>query len=272
MHRTFVQSISNELSLYHYNDIPVLEVNHNVGSAKIALQGAHLFSWQPAHTKQDVFWLSEIEPFKQGSAIRGGVPICFPWFGNNGTPAHGFARTHLWDLTTHEISPNQVSLTFSLFAEDKTLIATIQMLFSEQCELIFTNYSQENAQLALHSYFNVGDIQQVQLHNLPTTTFNSLTKQQETVPSPRTIRENVDCIYSAKNGATIIEDQAHQRTITVEHQNASDIVVWNPWHKPTSSMSETGYQTMVCVETARIKQALQQESVGVKIQVKSTAV
>ena len=65
------QQITPELSLYAYNDIPVLQLHHRVGTAKIALQGAHLFSWQPAHSKQDGLWLSDIEPFNAGTAIRG---------------------------------------------------------------------------------------------------------------------------------------------------------------------------------------------------------
>ncbi|WP_439238357.1 D-hexose-6-phosphate mutarotase [Lonepinella sp. BR2919] len=272
MKPSLIKQICDELAIYQYNEIPVLELNHPVGTAKIALQGAHLFSWQPAHCKQDVFWLSEIEPFKQGSAIRGGVPICFPWFGNGGTPAHGFARISLWDLTDYDIHQDKVKITLSLLAEDKTAIAKIEMIFSQQCELIFTNYHQNNAQLALHSYFKVGDIVQTLLHNLPISTFNQLTQQQETVPSPRAIEENVDCIYSAENGATLIKDKLNQRIITVEHINASEIVVWNPWHKPTSSMSDIGYKTMLCVETARIKKPLSTDPVGVKIQVKSTAV
>ena len=64
------QQITPELSLYAYNDIPVLHLHHAVGTAKIALQGAHLFSWQPAHSKQDVLWLSDIEPFNAGTATR----------------------------------------------------------------------------------------------------------------------------------------------------------------------------------------------------------
>ena len=109
------QQITPELSLYAYNDIPVLHLHHRVGTAKIALQGAHLFSWQPAHSKQDVLWLSDIEPFNAGTAIRGGIPICYPWFNNAGTPAHGFARTSLWQLSDYEIGSDKVRLVFSLF-------------------------------------------------------------------------------------------------------------------------------------------------------------
>ncbi|MCK3658859.1 D-hexose-6-phosphate mutarotase [Pasteurellaceae bacterium Pebbles2] len=267
MNIELIKQISNGLALYHYNEIPVVELTHAVGSAKIALQGAQLLSWKPQNTNQDVFWLSEIEPFKQGSAIRGGVPICFPWFANVKEPMHGFARIKLWDLAEYQITDEQVALTF-LLQENDIKIAKIEMLFSKECELIFTNYHQENAQLALHSYFNIGDIEQTVLHNLPTKTFDKLTNQYETVPSPRIIRENVDCIYSAEKSPTLIEDQANQRTIEIEHINASDIVVWNPWHKPTGSMTETAYKTMVCVETGRINQFLDDQPVRVKIRVK----
>ena len=89
------------------------------------------------------------------------------------------------------------------------------------------------------------------------------------MPSPRAINENVDCIYAAPPQPTEIHDQANQRTLFVTHQNASDVVLWNPWHKATSSMSENGYQTMVCVETARIHRYLEAgETVAVRLSVK----
>ena len=266
------QQITPELSLYAYNDIPVLHLQHAVGSAKIALQGAHLFSWQPAQTQQDVLWLSEIEPFETGTAIRGGVPICYPWFGNAGSPAHGFARTSLWQLSDYEIRTNKVRLVFSLFSALNIVLAKVEMEFSEQCELRFTHYgnsAMKNVQVALHSYFNVADINRTQIANLPTECFNSLSQSQEIVPSPRTINENVDCIYAAPQQPTEIHDQANQRTLFVTHQNASDVVLWNPWHKATSSMSKNGYQTMVCVETARIHRYLEAgETVAVRLSVK----
>ena len=266
------QQITPELSLYAYNDIPVLYLHHRVGTAKIALQGAHLFSWQPAHSKQDVLWLSDIEPFKAGTAIRGGIPICYPWFGNAGTPAHGFARTSLWQLSDYEIGSNKVRLVFSLFSKHHLILAKIEMLFTEHCDVRFTHYGEtgmENVQLALHSYFNIGNIANTTIVNLPTTCFNSLTQSQETVPSPRTINENVDCIYAAPPQPTEIHDQANQRTLFVTHQNASDVVLWNPWHKATSNMAENGYQTMVCVETARIHRYLEAgETVAVRLSVK----
>ena len=264
--------ITPELSLYAYNDIPVLHLQHAVGSAKIALQGAHLFSWQPAQNQQDVLWLSEIEPFETGTAIRGGVPICYPWFGNAGTPAHGFARTSLWQLSDYEIRTDKVRLVFSLFSALNIVLAKVEMQFSEQCELRFTHYgdsAMKNVQVALHSYFNVADINHTQIANLPTECFNSLSQSQEVVPSPRAIRENVDCIYTAPQQPTEVHDIGNHRIINVEHLNAGNVVLWNPWHKTTSNMTENGYQTMVCVETARIDEYLQTgETVAVRLSVK----
>ena len=89
---TFLKTLTSELNLVQYNDIPVLHLKHAVGTAKISLQGAQLISWKPQNAKQDVLWLSEVEPFENGNAIRGGVPICYPWFGGVKQPAHGPAR------------------------------------------------------------------------------------------------------------------------------------------------------------------------------------
>ena len=266
------QQITPELSLYAYNDIPVLHLQHAVGSAKIALQGAHLFSWQPAQSQQDVLWLSEIEPFETGTAIRGGVPICYPWFGNAASPAHGFARTSLWQLSDYEIRTDKVRLVFSLFSALNIVLVKVEMQFSKQCELRFTHYgdsAMKNVQVALHTYFNVADINHTQIANLSTECFNSLSQSQEIVPSPRAIRENVDCIYTAPQQPTEVHDIGNHRIITVEHLNAGNVVLWNPWHKTTSNMTENGYQTMVCVETARIDEYLQTgETVAVRLSVK----
>ncbi|MDU8924488.1 D-hexose-6-phosphate mutarotase [Pasteurellaceae bacterium LIM206] len=264
-----IKQITPELSLHLCNEIPVLRLRHAVGTAKIALQGAHIFSWKPANAAQDMFWLSELEPLKAGTALRGGIPICFPWFNDAGLPTHGYARTSLWQLSGYEIHSRQVRLEFCLFSDDNLIIAKTEMTFSHEFNIRFTNYAEDNAQVALHSYFNIGDIQRISVHNLPTTAFSFLTQTQESVPSPRTIGENVDCLYSARQGPTLIKDEAWQRNIEIEHHNASDVVLWNPWHKPTSNMTETGYQSMLCVETARINQRLARgESIAATIRLK----
>lgn len=255
-------NLSNELKLTKYNELDVLEVNHSKVKAKIALQGAQLLSWQPHNAKQDVLWLSEIEPFKVGTAIRGGVPICYPWFGPVKEPAHGTARIREWNLVEYSCSSENVRLVFTLEQE-----ARMKMILGETCELHFTHLAQEPAQLALHTYFNVGDIEKVEVQGLPIRCFDKLTNQVVEVPSLRRIDQNIDCIYAA-NPTNIIQDFAYQRAIVIEHRNATETVLWNPWHKPTGGMSENAYQKMVCVETARLNTLLQpQEVVSVKIAV-----
>ena len=112
MKTTLLKTLTPELHLIRQNDIPILYLKHTVGTAKIALQGAQLISWQPKNTAKDVLWLSEIEPFQSGVAIRGGVPICYPWFGSVKQPAHGTARIRLWQLSHYDISAQKVRLEF----------------------------------------------------------------------------------------------------------------------------------------------------------------
>lgn len=268
MKTTLLKTLTPELNLVQQNDIPVLHLKHTVGTAKIALQGAQLISWQPKGAAQDVLWLSEIEPFEKEIAIRGGVPICYPWFGAAKQPAHGTARIRLWQLSGYDISADKVRLEFSLFSAFNIIEAKVAMLFTDTCRITFTHYGEQPAQVALHSYFNIGDIAQVEVNNLPETCFNSLNQQQESVPSPRHISENVDCIYSAEKAKNQIVDNAFHRTIELTHRNASELVLWNPWHKTTSAMSEKAYLNMLCLETARIHQLMEfGESVSVEIRI-----
>lgn len=270
IHITKLEQLAPELSLQQYNEIPVLVLEHSVGKAQISLQGAHLLSWQPRHCDKDVLWLSEIEPFRLGNAIRGGIPICYPWFGGVKAPTHGYARIKLWQLTDYEITKEKVRLEFCLFSVDHCVEVKVIMIFTQECEIIFEHYGKETAQLALHSYFNLSQVEDVIIHNLPTQCFNALTQQQEEVCSPRTIDQHIDCIYSISYfDCHQIIDEKYKRTIEVEHNNASDVVLWNPWHKEIPGMHQNSYKTMVCLETARIHQTLSQgESVYLRIRVK----
>lgn len=252
-----ITTLTPELSLFQYNEIPVLKLDHAIGSALISLQGAQLLQWQPRGQTESVLWLSNIEPFQQGKAIRGGIPISYPWFNNVAQPAHGYARLHLWKLTDYNVGPMQVNLTFSLLNKKDEVEAKVHMLFDENCTLTFTHYNLKPVQMAFHSYFNVGNIHDTEIQQLPTQCRNSLTLQIEQHPTTRKITENVDCIYSvAPISQSEIVDKQGRRIIRLQQYNASDMVLWNPWHKVTSAMTENAYQGMLCLETARIQQPL----------------
>lgn len=106
MNNLRIKMISPEIALAKYNELDVLEINHSKVKAKIALQGAQLLSWQPKNTQQDVLWLSEIEPFQTGVAIRGGIPICHPWFGTDKsllTAQPVFKRGICWNILPQQM-------------------------------------------------------------------------------------------------------------------------------------------------------------------------
>lgn len=265
-----IKQLAPTLCLYHYNQIPIIALQHPVGSALISLQGAQLLSWTPTSAQQDVIWLSEVEPFQLGQAIRGGIPLCYPWFGPVNSPAHGTARIRLWHLADYQLNSEEVRLVFCLFDDDHLIEAKLEIVFNQDCQLTFQHYGTEAAQVALHSYFRVGEIEQIEIQGLPTTCLSNITKQVEQVPSPRVISENVDCIYPIQHPETTLIDQALARQILLTHHQASDVVLWNPWHKSTSNMSKTGYKTMVCIETGRISHTLNTgDQVSVTIKVRS---
>lgn len=107
------QTLSPSLTLRQQDQLPLVVVDHPQVRAAVTLQGAHLVAWQPAG-EQPVLWLSEKSAFQEGVAIRGGVPICWPWFGKIATPNHGFARILPWELSDHSEDDQQVQLTFTL--------------------------------------------------------------------------------------------------------------------------------------------------------------
>ncbi|MFK3558913.1 D-hexose-6-phosphate mutarotase [Pasteurella multocida] len=252
-----IKQISPELTLSYYNQIPVLELNHpHLGEAKIALQGAQLLSWKPKGEQQDILWLSPIEPFLLGQAIRGGIPICYPWFGATKKPIHGTARLALWKLSHFDIDIEHARIELVLLDQQHIVEAKVVMLFSEKCELIFTHYGKQAVQAAFHTYFNVGNIEQVEITHLPTVCFNALTQQQEKVSSSRRITQHTDCIYTLETATNYILDHQFNRQIEVTHQNATETVLWNPWDTVMSAMQERDYQNMLCLETARIYQLL----------------
>lgn len=267
-----IKQITPELNLYHYNQMPVLELKHAVGQAKIALQGAQLLQWQPKR-ERELLWLSKIESFELGVPIRGGIPLCYPWFGNKKQPIHGTARLYLWSLSDYAIEEDKVRLVFSLFNELNCIEAKILMVFTQDCQIEFTHYGETPAQAALHTYFNVSDIAQVEVNNLPQTGLNAITQQIEVLPSTRKIAENVDCVYTlvnVQNYTNSINDLGFTRQIVLEHQKISDLVLWNPWHNTVSAMQDSDYRQMLCLESARITKLLQTgEKIGVKISTKN---
>ncbi len=248
----------------------VARVSNAFGTASIALQGAHVMTWQP-RGQQPVIWLSEQAKFAPGKSIRGGVPVCWPWFGPHATdpkfPGHGFARTVPWELIDIEALPDgRMHLVFEIIQNDATraqwphpsrarsIITVGQEL---EVQLVTTNTGTEPFQLgqALHTYFQVGDIRQVTLHGFDGCEYidkvaDGARKQQQ---GPVTFTQETDRIYLDTYGYCEIRDPVLNRSILITATGSRSTVVWNPWTEKAEKMGDLGpdgYLKMVCVETA----------------------
>jgi len=259
-----VEQITPTLSRRINDELDVIVVDHPVVKASVALQGAHLLSWKP-QGEEDVLWLSGNTPFKQGVALRGGVPICWPWFGpaaQQGLPAHGFARNLPWTLKAHNEDDNGVVLTFELhssdesrkfWAHDFTLLARFKL--GKTCEIELEAHGEFETHSALHTYFNVGDIQAVKVSGLGDRFIDKVNdaKEDALTDGVQTFPDRTDRVYLNPEACSVIHDGALNRAIEVIHHHHFNVVGWNPGPALSASMADMpddGYKTFVCVESA----------------------
>lgn len=250
-------------------NLSIAEINNAHATASIALHGAHVMSYQP-QGQRDVLWVSEQSQYKPGKAIRGGIPVCWPWFANHptdpGKPAHGIARTRVWSVTGSEVvDGDAVRVSFSLSDTDDTralwppafrleLIATVGPKL--QVELLVHNPGSEpfSCTGALHTYFNVSDIDNVRIHGLEHTPYIDKVDddQKKMQKGEIVVASEVDRIYLDTRADCLIEDAGWQRRILVSKSGSRTTVVWNPWTDKAQQMGDFGdeeYHRMVCVET-----------------------
>ncbi|KAA9001799.1 D-hexose-6-phosphate mutarotase [Affinibrenneria salicis] len=261
-----IRQFTPTITLRQAGQLAIVVAQHPLVNAAVALQGAQLLNWQPAG-EQPVLWLSAQTHFTPGVAIRGGVPICFPWFGPAGSPSHGFARILPWEFTSHREDRDGIQLTFSLRDNEQTrrlwphaftLIA--RFCLGRTCHIELEAHGDYRMTCALHSYFAIGDIDQVAISGLGENYLDkvnggrALTQQGDLAFSGR-----VDRIYTRPQPTSRIHDTRLQRTIEIQHQHHSDVVAWNPGAELARSMddiADDGYKTFACVETASISNEL----------------
>jgi glucose-6-phosphate 1-epimerase len=247
-------------------ELPAVEISSPLGSARIALQGAHVLAWQPTG-QQPVLWVSKAALFEPGKPIRGGVPVCWPWFGaNEGLPAHGFVRTRLWQVRQTSIEVDgEVVLRLGIsddastralwdYAFDLELVVRVGACLSMELITRNTGLKQFTITDALHTYFSVGDITQTCVRGLDGCNYldrmqnMALTRQTGVV----TVTGETDRIYIDTRDVCLIDDLAGQRVIRVAKTGSTSTVVWNPWserEKAFADMTAGEHREMLCVET-----------------------
>lgn len=250
----------------------VAEINNALGSASLCLQGAHLMTWQPKSQSVPVVWLSRDTKPAVGKSIRGGAPVCWPWFGAHASEAsfsgHGFARTVPWRVIESGTEPNGATrLTLRLVANDKTRVqwtdecsVDLTVIVGETLRMELTTENNSNADLeigeALHTYFQISDIGAITVTGLEGSEYwdkvggSNLRKQDGAIA----FSSEVDRVYIDNAAECVIHDEKLQRRIHIAKSGSLSTVVWTPWVEKANKMGDMGqpdgWREMVCVESA----------------------
>lgn len=257
-----VEQLSAHVSERLAGELPVIVVDHPRVRAAVALQGAHLIAWHPAG-HDPVLWLSDATAFAAGTAIRGGVPVCWPWFGPAGSPSHGFARTSAFELVAHNEDGDGVELSLRLTSSESTRaiwphefeLLVMFKLSGDECEVTLEARGDFESTGALHSYFNVGDIDSVSVSGVGVPYLDKVAETEGRQDGALTFPGRVDRVYTSPEAVSLIDTPALQRVIEVRHHGQSDVVTWNPGPELSKSMADLtdeGYKEFCCVETARV--------------------
>ena len=254
----------------YLNGFKYIEVNNAYASAKIALQGAHVFAYK-AVDKPALLWCSKKAYFEEGKAIRGGIPICFPWFGkhedNSSLPQHGFARTSLWDVVKEEEKDGTTLIRLQLSHSDESLKlwaykfeVCLDVMVGESLEmsLHIKNIDSKpfKVSTALHTYLSISNIHDISIEGFEDAEYyDALSHTHQRQNSSLVIDKETDRVYETSVTPMILKDINYFTTIKSKGSNS--LVVWNPWKEKSEAMSDMtddGYKSMLCLETANARE------------------
>ncbi len=252
--------------------LPLVKVTTPWSTAEVYLLGAHVAGFQQ-NGEPPLLFMSAKSWFENGKPIRGGVPICFPWFGGrDGEPAHGLVRILPWELVEAAAATNgAVTIRLrlakgSLKSEWAALRTELVVTVAETLtmELVATNESADQTlevENCLHTYFQVGDIGAVSLTGLQNAPFNDFAAGAAgagKVENDAVLRiaKETNRVYPDNTATVEIRDEKLKRLIRVEKSNSKSTVVWNPWttQKLPDDFDPAEYSQMVCVESGNVKQ------------------
>lgn len=258
---------TSSISERRLNDrVTLLDVENAAGRATISLFGGQVLSFTPRHDGRERLYLSKLARLDGSKSIRGGVPVCWPWFGahkhDSTQPAHGYVRTRQWRLVESQESAEQTVLL--LQAEDSSgpgfpgaarLQLRVSVSTNLELQLLTTNTGDIAFPLycALHTYFAVDDIRQTQLEGLHGE-YSDKTRDWAhfATPLPYGFSEETDRIHLQPSPNVTIVQNSGART-RVGSSGHDSIVVWNPWTECARNfpdMEAQDYTKMLCVETA----------------------
>lgn len=246
--------------------LPLIKVSNDFAECEVSLFGAHVLTYR-RHGEAPLLWLSECAVLDGSKSIRGGIPLCWPWFGpaparvGAGKPAHGFARTVTWQLDGVSDAADGTLIHLSLRDNDASRAVwdhafelELDILIGAELSLVLTTRNTGSLPLtyngALHTYLHIGSPEQVSVVGLGEPYFDKLSNQPARQEGPLHLDQAMDRIYSAPDAVVKVRDA--ERQIEVMGGNHDSVVVWNPWQGAAAiaDMSAEGYRTMLCVEAA----------------------
>lgn len=249
---------------------PYIEVTNDQATALISVYGGQVLSFKPRNIANDLMFVSDNAYYQTGKAIKGGAPICWPWFGpdpaGQGRPSHGFVRNRLWQVRGTQTLPRgatQVTLgchdtdeTRALWPHRFELLLEITVGTTLQLALVSRNLGDRPFEItqAIHTYLAVGDITETAVIGLDGKTYIDKVDGQKVKlqAGPIAIAEEVDRIYQGVPNELTVVDQALNRRIRITSTGNQTAVVWNPWVEVSAQsgdLTDDAYQQFVCVET-----------------------
>jgi glucose-6-phosphate 1-epimerase len=248
-----------------------VDITSPLAHGEMYVHGAHVTSWRPAGS-EEVLFLSSKSRWEDGQAIRGGIPVCFPWFRGKAddphAPAHGFVRTRSWQLGS--IVETRAGVTVSMFIESDEQMrqwwpAEFRLehraTFGSELtlELVCTNTGRTSLRFeeALHTYNRVADIHNVRVQGLDGISFldNTDANKEKMQLGDVTIASQTDNAFiNTQNAVDLLDPKMHRR-IRLQKANSSTTVVWNPWQEGAIRLRDLGegeWTQFLCVEASNI--------------------
>ncbi|NOI88939.1 D-hexose-6-phosphate mutarotase [Vibrio splendidus] len=255
--------LSDNVTIVEHEGVKLVRVIHDKANAAISLFGGHVVSFQP-QGQEDLIWMSQQAKFDGKTALRGGIPVCWPWFGRIAAPAHGFARSSEWQLIEHRESEAGVIVSLGLKPSEATLAvwphqfdARLNVEIGDQLKVTLdvknTDSQPWTFSGALHTYLNVGDIQNTTTTGMGAEYIDSLQGGKICQGgSELVLTDTIDRVYTQPEAQIFVADKKLDRTLTVENHGHNSAVLWNPWAEGATAMGDMqndGYLTMMCVES-----------------------
>ncbi|MEH0758282.1 D-hexose-6-phosphate mutarotase [Vibrio sp. 16] len=253
--------LSDNVTIVEVDQVKVVRVIHEKATAGIALHGGHVISFKP-EGQEDLIWMSEQAIFDGKTALRGGIPVCWPWFGRIAAPAHGFARNSEWTLLEHRENEHGVIIELGLMTSESTfsvwphqfqahLLIEISDELKVTLDVINTDEQPWTFSGALHTYLNIADIETAKTTGMGAEYIDSLLDNKVCQGGDELVlTDTIDRVYTKPESVINVADGT--RTISVENQGHNSAVLWNPWAAGAESMGDMqddGYKTFLCVES-----------------------